>query len=1177
MGVAVTLQWTLQSLAASHTSLPERPRLTLQGLTGSARAYFLARLFAEQRLPLLIVTPNAVQRNELCNDLQCLLANLDATLFDQLVLPYAHQGHEPEAITSANRPRLDEARYRSQSLWQPLWRLLQEEPVIVVTAVESLRYRVLPPELLQASLLPLSSSRGHLQSLDQLIAELIQRGYLRVPMVEQVGEFSVRGDIVDIFSPGQRHPWRLEWFGDEIETIRTFDVVNQTSLTTVQDIVIAPVHPLGWQPRDAESFDALRRHLLSQDWSESLVANGIERWASQSPAQWPWGLDTFFYQALSSPLTYVPESGYVCCVGAEDIDIILKSPLPPPDVIAIGEASAALPASCLTDAEALAGDLRAQTDIVFVQHTPAPHSRHASHTPVTDLSSRSAPSFFGVLAPFITQLQQWQAEGYCTLILCRLSLEVQRMQTLLASYDLGSHPLASCHECLFDDALQPSAILLGVGDLNQGFILPDLKLVVLREDDIFGNKAQDAKRTSRPSQASNVFIDFGSLKLGDRVVHVDYGIGRYRGMTFLDTAENRDEFMELEYADGATLYVPGYRLSVVQKYSGGNDDNDRLDRLGSAAWTRTKARVKESLMAMAGTLVEVHAVRQAEEGFAFSPHSTLHQEFDGRFEFAETEDQLRAIQDVIGDMERPRPMERLVCGDVGYGKTEVAIRAAFKAVYDGKQVAILVPTTVLAQQHYETFQRRFDAFPVQLGVLSRMRSRKQQQETLAGLREGRVDIVIGTHRLLQKDANFKSLGLLVVDEEHRFGVAHKERIKQMSTQVDVLMLSATPIPRSLHMTLVGLRDFSAIETPPEGRSAIQTIVSPFSHDVIQNAIRQELARGGQIFFVHNRIDTLPALQAMLADLVPECRVSYAHGQMPERQLEKMMLQFLNREFDLLLCTTIIESGLDIASVNTIIINHAERFGLAQLYQLRGRVGRGTRQAYAYLLIPGDLLLSEDARKRIEAIEEFSELGAGFQLATRDLEIRGAGNLLGAQQSGHIASVGFDLYCQMLTEAIQTSRGETVRVQVDPELRLELQGHIPTTYVDSEAQRLELYRRLATVEDASAFDALQQEMRDRFGPLPTPVTHLLAVVELKILARPLALERIESKQRAALLTFHPQTPADSAVLLRWLEATETLFQFQSDHIVRLPLKGNGAEARLTFLKKHLQRLRASANL
>jgi transcription-repair coupling factor (superfamily II helicase) len=522
-------------------------------------------------------------------------------------------------------------------------------------------------------------------------------------------------------------------------------------------------------------------------------------------------------------------------------------------------------------------------------------------------------------------------------------------------------------------------------------------------------------------------------------------------------------------------------------------------------------------------------------------------------------------------------MERLVCGDVGYGKTEVALRAAFKAVYDGKQVAVLVPTTVLAHQHAETFHQRFASYSVEIGVLSRLRSRKEQQQVLAGLQHGTVDIVIGTHRLLQSDVHFKNLGLLVIDEEHRFGVTHKEKIKNLRAHVDVLMLSATPIPRSLHMTLVGLRDYSMIDTPPEGRTAIQTIVAPFDDTTIQQAIRHELERGGQVFFVHNHIDTLPALQVMLTRLVPECRVGIAHGQMPERSLEKIMMQFLRREFDLLLCTTIIESGLDIPSVNTIIIHHAERFGLAQLYQLRGRVGRGTRQAYAYLLIPGDLLLGETAQKRIEAMEEFSELSSGFQLATRDLEIRGAGNLLGPQQSGHIASVGFDLYCQMLAEAIRTTRGETMPVRVDPELRLEMQGHIPPTYVDDEAQRLDLYRRLATVETHAALTKLSQELADRFGPLPDALQRLLAVVECKILARQIALERIEQQRQAVLLTFHPQTPVDSTTLLQWLHATAPDFCFQSEHTVRLPLAGETPVNRLQLLKKHLQQLQASASI
>jgi transcription-repair coupling factor (superfamily II helicase) len=648
-------------------------------------------------------------------------------------------------------------------------------------------------------------------------------------------------------------------------------------------------------------------------------------------------------------------------------------------------------------------------------------------------------------------------------------------------------------------------------------------------------------------------------------------------MTFLDVEHEGGEFMELEYADGAKLYIPSYRLSMVQKYAGGESDSAPLDRLGGAAWARTKERVKTALLAMAADLVQVHATRQLHPGYAFSQETGLHREFESGFEYVETEDQLRAIQEVLVDMERPRPMERLVCGDVGYGKTEVAMRAAFKAVYDNKQVAVLVPTTVLAQQHYDTFQRRFASYAVHIGLLSRLRGRKEQQQVLAGLRQGTVDIVIGTHRLLQKDVQFKNLGLLVVDEEHRFGVAHKEKIKRLSQQVDVLTLTATPIPRSLHMALVGLRNCSIIATPPEGRSAIQTMVTPYAEETIERAIRDELARGGQVFFVHNRIDTLPAMQALLQRLVPECRIGIAHGQMPEGTLEAIMMRFLERHFDLLLCTTIIESGLDIPSANTIIINHAETFGLAQLYQLRGRVGRSVQQAYAYLLIPGDLLLSETARKRIEALQEFSELGAGIHLASRDLEIRGAGNLLGPQQSGHVASVGFDLYCQMLEEAIRTVRGEEVLPRIEPELRLEVQGYLPETYMDSEAQRLEIYRRCALLTEPAALEALRQEIQDRFGPPPPAVERLLLVIEVKLLARQLFLERIEQRGLEVLLTFHPQTPIEPHRLLQWLQTTAPHFRFHSEHVVRMPLPRTTAEARLLLLKKRLQQLHVGVSM
>jgi transcription-repair coupling factor (superfamily II helicase) len=1141
--------------------------LTLRGAVAGAKGYILARCFAEYRVPCLIVTPDTRQRDQLYADLQCFLAGIALTGSSLPGTADVVHCYAPLPLAPAGSVAYQQE--RALFTYQPLWRLLGEAPVVVVTAVESLRYGVVPVEPLRQGLLRLRV--GELFSPHQLMMALVERGYRRVPLVETVGEFAARGGIVDFFSPGQRHPVRLEFFGDEVETIRSFEVQSQLSVATMHETLVAPMHPLYRQnPEFAAGFARLRVWLQQQDWSAARLQASIERWEYQLPAAWPWGLEGFFYATLQSPLAYLPTTGMLCCVDAEDVFLTLQQ-LPPPAALLLGEEPVPLPPTHLLDPGILAQQLQQRLNLALVQY-----DQPVATSVVQTLRVRGAPQFFGMFDRFIAQLRTWQAEGLCVLVLCHFALEVQRLQELLAEYDLGSRVLSACVECLADDVVQPGAILCTVGEVSQGFVFPEARLVVLRAEEIFGEK----KRTPAvaPSHSRRALVDLGTLRSGDRVVHIDYGIGLYRGMTFLDIGDERGEFMELEYADGAKLYVPVDRLSVVQRYSGGGDsDHGPLDRLGGTSWARTKERVRASLLAMAEDLVKLHASRQTMPGYSFSRASALHREFESRFEYAETEDQLRAIQHVMADMERPRAMERLVCGDVGYGKTEVALRAAFKAVYDGKQVAVLVPTTVLAQQHFETFQRRFAAYAADIEVLSRLRSRKEQQHVLDGLCAGRIDIVIGTHRLLQKDVQFKALGLLVVDEEHRFGVAHKERIKQLSTQVDVLTLTATPIPRSLHMALVGLRDFSIIETPPEGRSAIETVVTPFADETLRHAIRQELARGGQVFFVHNHIETLPAMQTLLHRLVPECRIGVAHGQMPERSLEKIMLRFLEREFDLLLCTTIIESGLDIPTVNTILINHADRFGLAQLYQLRGRVGRSTQQAYAYLLIPGQLVLSETARKRIEAIEEFSALGSSFHLAARDLEIRGAGNLLGAQQSGHIASVGFQLYCQILEEAIRTTRGEAVPVRVDPELRLEIQGYLPPEYVDSEAQRLELYQRLAAVEDETALTALCRELQDRFGPMPQAVQRLVAVVEIKSLARPLALERLEQRRGEVLLTFHPQTPVQPDQLLQWLQSTGLRFRFPSEHVIGIALPETAAEARFALLKKHLQQLLAGVSM
>lgn len=1154
-----------EAITSQRENTPSSP-LRIRGLVPGAQGYALAQLFLACRGPLWIVTPDERRCEVLYNDLRCFLARADDSSLRQsglteLVYRYPH-APEPLSGVHASPPA------SASSTYHLLGQLLEATPIVVVTTVASLRYKVIPPQYLQAMFLHVRV--GEDCSLHNVVVHLVEYGYRRVSVVEGPGEFALRGGILDLFAPGCTQPLRIEFFGNEVDTIRVFEVASQMSVATLTEAVIAPLRAIPLRQRhDAASLNRLQTYLLQQGWPDATVAMHLEYLQNQPASAWPWGSEALLYEQLSHPLAYFPTAGFLCCVDAEDIATTVHN-LPQSETYTFGEGSVTVPEGFLLAPTDLEQCLQDRSDVVFLQYD-APHNPH----PVTELRASSAPQFLGSVERCLTQLRQWQQEGLCVLILCRLSLEARRLQEVLATDDIGSHLLAEASGCLAATPLQPGSIGLAVGQLSQGFVWPGYGLVVLRESDIFGEKKPQS--TAPRDHQRALLSDLSTWRVGDRVVHVDHGVGLYRRMTFLQLGDAGGEFLELEYAEGAKLYVPAYRLNMIQKYSGNDAEHGPLDRLGGTTWARTKERVKTSLLVMAEDLVRLHAIRRLGTGHSFSAQTAMHWEFDNGFEYEETEDQRRAIEDVIADMEHPAPMERLICGEVGYGKTEVALRAAFKAVYDNKQVAILVPTTVLAQQHYLTFQRRFAEHPVALAVLSRMCTRHEQQRVLEGLQQGTVDIVVGTHRLLQKDIQFKNLGLLVVDEEHRFGVSHKEQIKRFSQHVDVLTLTATPIPRSLQMSLVGLRNFSMITTAPEGRSATRTIVTPFREEVIQQAIRDELGRGGQVFFVHNRIDTLPAMHTMLQRLVPECRIGMAHGQMPERGMETIMLQFLDRQFDLLLCTTIIESGLDIPSVNTMLINHAETFGLAQLHQLRGRVGRSTQQAYAYLLIPGELILSETARKRIEAIEEFSELGGGLHLATRDLEIRGAGNLLGAQQSGHIASIGFDLYCQLMEDAIRTVRGEELPLRVEPELRLHVEGFLPDTYVEDAGQRLELYRRLAAVHEASTLDKLRQEIEDRFGKLPEAVQRLLAIIEIKIVARHLALERLEYHHDGILLTFHPQTPLEPARLLQWLTASAAGFRFQSPHVVRIPRLCASPAEELPRLKTRLQQLQQSASM
>jgi transcription-repair coupling factor (superfamily II helicase) len=742
------------------------------------------------------------------------------------------------------------------------------------------------------------------------------------------------------------------------------------------------------------------------------------------------------------------------------------------------------------------------------------------------LAAHAVPQLNGRFNRLQAELERWRAEGFRTRLVAADERQAEHLRQILREHQLEAVGAASL------EGSEPLALV--VGELGSGFALPALGLIVLTEGELFGARRRSLKRPKY--QRGAALTAFTDLAVGDVVVHEDHGLGRYLGLRTMSIGDRQGDFLLLEYAEGNRLYLPVERLDLISKYLGADAGQVRLDRLGGASWQRVKDSVRAALREMAEELLRLYAQRAVADGHAFSPDSPWQREFEAAFRFEETPDQLRAIEEVKRDMESGRPMDRLVAGDVGYGKTEVALRAAFKAVADGTQVAVLVPTTVLAQQHWATFSDRFAPFPARVELLSRFRSPKEQKAVIEGLRLGTVDVVIGTHRLLSKDVAFKNLGLLVVDEEHRFGVAHKERMKKLRASVDVLSLTATPIPRTLYMALSGVRDMSVIETAPLDRLPVETCVRRFSKAVIKEALERELQRGGQVFFVHNRIQSLPSMVRFVQELVPDARVIMAHGQMKERELEATMVKFVTGQADVLVSTAIVESGLDIPASNTIVVNRADRFGLAQLYQLRGRVGRERQQAYAYLLVPADGRVDEQAQRRLRALQELTELGSGFKLALRDLEIRGAGNLLGAQQHGHIAAVGFDLYSKLLAEAVRELKGEPIAAQVEPVISVAAEGYLPDDYVPEVNQRLAFYKRLAGAGTDAEVGDLGAELVDRFGPAPEPAVRLLDIIRIRVAARALGLEKVEAGDGRALLTFAPATPLDPERLVGAIRAS-----------------------------------------
>ncbi len=1028
----------------------------IAGLCGSGRSFFLYSWF--QRFPgkYLIITKTEKEAYAIKNDLNEITGNGIASRFPEWgINPYQWKTPPGENIGE----RLE-----------TLFNLQNRDKLIVTASVRALMEPTIAPDELAIASLHIELNQEVSQ--DDIISRLAELGYERAPMVEEVGTFSVRGGIIDIFPHTTENPIRIELFGDYIESIRNFSVANQRSIREIQKITLLPrrenLLSIAELDRLVSGLPENDRDFLNDKFRFGIDNPGLE-WATAFFN----GQPNYLFDYLDSDAVYYLLEPEMIKTEYEDLSEMFLNfyeqekekytALPPPDKIYMRA----------EQVEEKLHDARKISEISFEKKSSLTINFGMQDHPVINSQIKLLKNHVGEL----------RKRNYTVFLACDNKVQLERMTDILE-----------------EDA---DWINRSVLDISAGFSFPEASFTLLTDHQIF-TRSFHRHRKARIKEGM-ALSSYTNLSLGDYVVHVDYGIGKYRGLEELTIDGRRRDCLLIFYERDDRLYVPIEEFNRVQKYIG-KDGSPRLSTLGGTGWQKTKARTKKAIVKMAEDLLKLYAIRKAKPGFKFSPDLTWLRQLEASFPYDETPDQLDAIEEIKKDMESTYPMDRLICGDVGFGKTEVAVRAAFKAVCDDKQVAVLVPTTILAQQHQTTFRERLADFPVRVEMLSRFKSRKEQKEIVADLMEGKVDIIIGTHRLLSKDVQFHDLGLLVVDEEQRFGVAHKEKIKKMKKLVDVITMTATPIPRTMQMSLLGARDMSVINTSPKDRLPINTEISEFHPRTIKQAIINEVERGGQVYFVHNRVQTIMSIYRYLSKLLPEIRIAVAHGQMHEKELEEIMLAFLSRHYDVLLSTSIIESGLDIPLVNTIVINRADRFGLAQLYQLRGRVGRSARRAEAILLIPPLRLLTAQARKRLKALEQHTELGSGFHLAMKDLEIRGAGNMLGHQQHGFIEEVGFDLYLKLLKEAVNELKGEKPEARTEVKMDVELELYLPNEYVPYSQQKVEIYQKLAQAGDYESLNDLKLEVIDRFGSLPEQAENLFGMAEVKLLAARIGLAK-----------------------------------------------------------------------
>ncbi len=1152
------------------------------GLKGAANALMLREAALTLARPILAVTSLASEAEALAGEVAFFLDQPAASD------PASARVHPMPAWETRPLAQLSPPPDVQAAQSGALFALLRQGAPLVVASVEALMTRTLPRAVFQESITRIAAADAI--DLDALLETLTAAGYQRVPQTEEPGDFSVRGGIVDVFSPLHHLPVRIELEDDIVTSIRRFEPASQRSLGEINEATIIRTRqvPAGVL-RDSRLIDRVALRCaeigmvrkeaaeLTETLENGLLFPGVEL---LTPMLHEGGLQTVFDYLPDNALAWLVDPGRILGEAqrfaervAAEAEAAQQKPAfyPAPESLFMGvpefeRALSALTAvevgSMVTVAAPREGwappiEIRAQASLRL----------GASET----AGMRSAPSF-EPLAKELAEVSRGQGHA---LMVVEGPNRVASLRRHLEAFDIAVNTdCKSFAEMLELGDFRPAIM---EGEIAAGAVLQRDGIYVYSEEDLFG-EPRARRRTRRTGKSA--ILNLEELRPDDLVVHIDHGIGRYRGLKHLKVADAEGDFLSLEYAGNDTMYVPVERVNLVQRYIGGQDNAEpRLDRLGGGSWDRVKQRTRQAVLAMASELLDIYAAREVVEGHSFQHPGPAYEEFVAGFEFEETPDQQAAIDEVIRDMARPKPMDRLICGDAGFGKTEVALRAAFICVMDGRQVALLAPTTILAEQHWSNFSKRFKDYPVRVEMVSRFRTPRENRRVIEEVRRGLVDIVIGTHRLLQPDVEFPRLGLLIIDEEHRFGVADKERVKRMRKLVEALTLTATPIPRTLHMAMLGIRDLSVIQTPPPARQVVRTFVAHFDDGLIRDVMLRELNRGGQVFFVHNRVENIEYMARHIQNLVPEAKLAIAHGQMKEHELEKVMRDFIENRINVLVCSAIIESGLDIPNANTMIINRADHFGLAQLYQLRGRVGRSKRKAYAYLLIPGEHIITRDAKKRIEALRELveAESGSGFKLAMRDLEHRGAGNLLGREQSGEIAAVGFELYTEMMEEAIRELRGQPPQPDFEPELKLGIPAYIPDSFVPDENERLALYRRMARATTTADLDEMRDEMRDRFGPVPTLIENLIAAMNLRRTMKEMLVLSAAVKGGQLEIKFHPEAPLDTEKLAALARANPNTMRLTPSYLVIVRIQPGEYEQTFAQITGVLQVLAACEKL